>query len=106
MHKIDKLPKLARQMMKPVEKIDSIRINQVSGLNGAGGSGNSPSGPVNGAVDGVLNMALQLPAMQKLGQSIGVNLDVGNLDDQSESGSSQTENLNLQKGSDTDSNQR
>ena len=26
MHKIDKLPKLARQMMKPVEKIDSIRI--------------------------------------------------------------------------------
>lgn len=79
MHKVDKLPKLARQMMKPVEKIDSIRINQVSGLNVPSG-GNS--GPVNGAVDGVLNMALQLPAMQKLGESIGVNLDVGGLDKQ------------------------
>jgi uncharacterized membrane protein YqiK len=81
MHKVDKLPELARQMMKPVEKIDSIRINQVSGLNAPSG-GNS--GPVNGAVDGVLNMALQLPAMQKLGESIGVNLDVGGLDKQAE----------------------
>lgn len=79
--KIDMLPDLAKRLVKPVEKIDSIRINQVSGL-GQNGGGYSPgvdgsSSPVNGAVDGVLNLALQLPAMQKLGQSIGLNLDLG-----------------------------
>lgn len=78
MHKIDKLPKLARQMVKPAEKIDSIRINQISGLGGsAGGEAPAAGSPMNSAVDGVLNMALQLPAMQKLGQSIGLNLELG-----------------------------
>ncbi len=79
MHKIDKLPKLARQMVKPAEKIDSIRINQISGLGATGGDGGGGSNgsPMNNAVDGVLNMALQLPAMQKLGQSIGLNLELG-----------------------------
>ncbi len=78
MHKIDRLPELAERMMKPVEKIDSIRINQVSGLGGGGGQGGDGSGgPIGNAVDGVLNLAFQLPAMQKLGQSLGLNLDLG-----------------------------
>ena len=90
-------------MMKPVEKIDSIRINQVSGLNTGSGGGNVPVGPVNGAVDGVLNMALQLPAMQKLGQSIGVNLDLGDLEGTPDGmGVSQAGRLNVQKESDAD----
>jgi flotillin len=75
MAKIEKLPELAERMMKPVEKIDSIRINQVSGL-GLGSGGSSPLG---GATDAVLNLALQLPAMQKLGEQIGLNLDFGKL---------------------------
>ena len=33
---------------------------------------------MNNAVDGVLNLAFQLPAMQKLGESLGVNLELGN----------------------------
>ena len=75
MRKIDKLPKLAREMVKPAEKIESIRINQVTGLGtAASGDSSSTNSPVNGAIDGVLNMALQLPAMQKLGESIGLNL--------------------------------
>ncbi len=79
-HKIDKLPEIAERMAKPLEKIDSIRINQVSGLGQmGGGDGRGSSGaPMSGAVDGILNLALQLPAMQKLGESIGVNLDLGN----------------------------
>lgn len=79
MHKVDRLPDLAERMAKPLEKIDSIRINHVSGLGNAGGGKKNKggNGPVDNAVDGVLNMALQLPAMQKLGQSIGVNLDLG-----------------------------
>ncbi len=37
MHKIDKLPEIATQMMKPVEKIESIRINHIGGLGSGGG---------------------------------------------------------------------
>jgi len=77
MHKIDTLPELAKRMMKPMEKIDSIRINQVSGLGQQSGA-DAGKVPMNNAVDSVLNLALQLPAMQKLGESIGLNLDMGN----------------------------
>lgn len=76
--KIDRLPELAERMMKPLEKIESIRINHIAGL-GFGGGGDLEArsqSPIGGAVDGVLNLALQLPAMQKLGQSIGLNLDL------------------------------
>ena len=82
-HKIDRLPDIAERMAKPLEKIDSIRINHVSGLGqsggGQGGNGTSAGvgAPMSNAVDGILNLALQLPAMQKLGESIGVNLDLG-----------------------------
>ncbi len=81
MHRLDKLPEVLGQMMKPVEKIESIRINQISGLGvgGAGGGGGS-SGErplVNQAVDSILGMALQLPALQKLGEEIGLNLGEG-----------------------------
>ncbi len=37
-YRLDKLPEIVAQMMKPAEKIDSIRIHQVSGLGGAPGS--------------------------------------------------------------------
>ena len=92
-HRIDKMPAIIEQMVKPAEKIDSIRINQVNGLGtssgGASGSDSETSGPAspfNQAVDGVLNMAVQLPAMQKLGKQLGVNLDVGdNSDDADDS---------------------
>ncbi len=77
--KIDRLPDLAERMAKPLEKIESIRINHISGLGfggGNGGEGGGTQSPINGAVDGVLNLALQLPAMQKLGRSIGLNLNL------------------------------
>lgn len=81
MHKIDRLPELAERMAKPLEKIDTIRINHISGLgigggNGGNGGENGAQSPLGGAVDGVLSLALQLPAMQKLGRSIGLNLDL------------------------------
>jgi len=88
--RMDTLPVLVGQMMKPVEKIDSIRISQIGGLGfgghgqaGAGGNGGgiSPGGGdkplVNQAVDGILSMALQLPAVQKLGQEIGIDIAEG-----------------------------
>ncbi len=78
-HRIDKMPAIIEQMVKPAEKIESIRISQVNGLGtGVHGDDNAstPVSPFNQAVDGVLNMAVQLPAMQKLGNQLGMNLQL------------------------------
>jgi flotillin len=88
-YRLDKLPDIVRQLVKPAEKIDSIRINHVSGFgnsnvgqsntgggNDTGGASSNGSGggdrpPVNQVMDGILGMALQLPAMKNIGDSIG-----------------------------------
>lgn len=77
--KIEALPHLVREMVKPAEKIESIRINHVSGFGPVGGGGaQGAAGPVvNQVVDGILSMALQLPAIQKLGEEIGINVAGG-----------------------------
>ena len=57
----------------------SIKIHQVTGMGGGGGSDTSPNGgtPVNQALDPVLGMALQMPAMQALGKELGISLENG-----------------------------
>jgi len=77
--KIEALPQIVREMVKPAEKIESIRINHVTGFGPtAGGGGSAANGPVaNQVVDGILSMALQLPAVQKLGEEIGINIGSG-----------------------------
>jgi uncharacterized membrane protein YqiK len=78
--KIEALPQIVREMVKPAEKIESIRINHISGFGpAAGGVGsNGAGGPmVNQVVDSILSMALQLPAVQKLGEEIGINIGEG-----------------------------
>ncbi len=83
-YRLDRLPEIMSQMMKPVEKIDSIRINHVSGFGatnvsdsqgalGPSGNGKDKS-PVTQVMDSVLGMALQLPALKSIGDQIGVDL--------------------------------
>ncbi len=72
--KLDRMPDIMTQMMKPVEKIDSIRINQIGGLGAEttdGGSGNA----FGSAMDQILGMAVRLPAMKQLGEEIGLDFD-------------------------------
>jgi len=76
MHRLDKLPEIATQMMKPVEKIDSIRINHMGGFGGSGGENSKDASPFNQAIESVLGMAVQLPAMKNLGAEIGLDFDV------------------------------
>jgi flotillin len=72
------LPQLVEKMMKPTEKIESIRINQMNGFNGASGGGEGgDKSTINQVVDSVLSMALQLPAVQKLGEEVGMNIGDG-----------------------------
>jgi flotillin len=79
MARIQALPDMVGRMLKPAEKIESIRINNITGFgpaasNGDGGGGGSS---VNQVVDGVLSMALQLPAVKKLGEEVGINIGDG-----------------------------
>ncbi|MGR3711867.1 MAG: flotillin family protein [Shimia sp.] len=75
---LEAMPQIVEQMVKPAEKIDSIKIHQVTGMNGGTGSGSGESGtPVNQALDSVLGMALQMPAMQALGKELGISLENG-----------------------------
>ena len=75
------LPGVVEHLMKPAEKIETIRINHISGIGSSGGgAGSGESGEksaINQAVDGVLNMALQLPAVKKLGEEVGLNVGAG-----------------------------
>lgn len=90
--RIEALPGIVEKMMKPAEKIETIRINQITGLGtggsggGGGGSGNGGGGmggprgegsAVNQVIDGVLGLALQLPAVRKLGEEVGLNVGGG-----------------------------
>ncbi|MEL6196758.1 MAG: flotillin domain-containing protein [Pseudomonadota bacterium] len=78
------LPEIVAQMVKPAEKIDSIKIHHVTGLNGATGGGGGDAGqaaqagsPITQAVDAIGAMAVQLPALRKLGEEVGISLDGG-----------------------------
>ena len=73
--KLDRLPEIMTQMMKPVEKIDSIKINQISGAGGNSGSGEGVDGAFGAAMDQILSMAVRLPAMKQMGEEIGFDFD-------------------------------
>ncbi|MEO9649710.1 MAG: flotillin domain-containing protein [Roseobacter sp.] len=76
---LEAMPAIIAEMVKPAEKIDSIKIHQVTGMGGTGGADTANAGgtPVNQALDSVLGMALQMPAMQALGKELGVSLENG-----------------------------
>ena len=73
--KLDRLPEIMTQMMKPVEKIDSIKINQISGGSGNVGAGEGVDGAFGAAMDQILGMAVRLPAMKQMGEEIGLDFD-------------------------------
>jgi flotillin len=79
--RLEAMPGIVAEMVKPAEKIDSIRIHQVTGLGGGAGGGNgSAAGDkpvVNQALDSIMGMAVQLPAMKKLGEELGLSLEDG-----------------------------
>ncbi|MBL4891001.1 MAG: hypothetical protein JKX91_04095 [Rhizobiaceae bacterium] len=75
--KLDRMPEIMTQMMKPVEKIESIKINQITGFGGnnsSGGEGGAESA-FGAAMDQILGMAVRLPAMKQMGEEIGFDFD-------------------------------
>ncbi len=83
--RLDALPGIVAEMVKPAEKIQGITIHKVDGLNGGGGRGGSIDGKRGDAGDGLINQAFdeirrnafELPALTAIGKSVGVNMDTG-----------------------------
>lgn len=80
--RLEAMPAIVAEMVKPAEKIDSIKIHQVGGIgagapysNGPGANGDKPV--VNQALDSIMGMAVQMPALKKLGEELGVSMDGG-----------------------------
>ncbi|MCH2165618.1 MAG: flotillin [Marinovum sp.] len=79
--RLEAMPQIVKEMVKPAEKIDTIRIHQVSGMGaanantGSGAMGDKP--PVNQALDSIMGMAVQLPALKKLGEELGISMENG-----------------------------
>lgn len=84
--RLEALPKVVSEMVKPAEKISSIKVHHISGL-GAGAGGpvsTTESGDgrpvVNQVLDSIMGMAVQLPALKKIGEELGMSMD-GDLGD-------------------------
>ncbi len=77
--RLEAMPQIIAEMVKPAEKIESIKIHQVTGMGGNGNGGTEGAGgtPVNQALDSIMGMALQMPAMKKLGEELGISLESG-----------------------------
>ena len=76
--RLEALPKVVEQMVKPAEKIDSIRIHHIGGgLTPAGAADGSGKPPVNQALDSIMEMAVQLPALKKIGKELGISVEKG-----------------------------
>jgi uncharacterized membrane protein YqiK len=80
-NRLDAMPKIIAEMVKPAEKIESIRIHQITGLGGTGSGSSQGDGKdkpvVNQAVDAILDMAVQLPAIKRIGAELGISIDDG-----------------------------
>jgi len=79
--RLEALPGIVAEMVKPAEKIGGITIHKVDGLNG-GGSGTTNGGTgggglVNQAFDELRSMAFQLPAITAIGKQVGINMETG-----------------------------
>ena len=75
--RLETLSEIVSEMVKPAEKIDSIKIHQVTGMGGAsfGGTVSRDKPVVNLALDSILGMAVQLPALKKSGEELGLSME-------------------------------
>ena len=71
--RLESMPRIIAEMVRPAEKIKGISINHITGMGSTGGDG--ATAPVNQALNSIMDMAVQLPALKKIGDAVGVNLE-------------------------------
>ena len=72
--RLEAMPRIVGEMVKPAERINSINVHHVTGLGSQGGDGASRT-PVASAMDAIMDMAVQLPLLKKVGDQMGVSFD-------------------------------
>ncbi|MEM1430176.1 MAG: flotillin domain-containing protein [Pseudomonadota bacterium] len=72
--RLDAMPRIVSEMVKPAEKIKAINVNHVSGLGRDGGGEAGAKTPVGSAMDAILDMAVQYPLIKRIGDEMGVPL--------------------------------
>ena len=75
--RLNAMPKIVAEMVKPAEKINAINIHHLSGFGGGGSNAGGDRPVVNQALDSIMEMAVQLPALKRLGEQVGLNFDKG-----------------------------
>jgi hypothetical protein len=78
--RIQAMPGIVAEMVRPPEKISSIKVHHITGLGSghfAGEMNGAAKTPVNHALDSILGMAVQFPALKKLGEEISSSLSAG-----------------------------
>ncbi len=73
--RLEALPGILSEMVKPAEKISSINVNHLSGgFGGSGGDGSSRH-VMGSVVESIMELAVHLPLLKKIGEQMGVALD-------------------------------
>ncbi|MDE0111628.1 MAG: SPFH domain-containing protein [Albidovulum sp.] len=77
--RIETIPRAIAEMVKPAERIESIKVHNITGLGAVSGGveGGGEKTPVNHALDSILGMAVQLPALRQLGDELGLSMGEG-----------------------------
>lgn len=83
--RLEALPGILAEMMRPAEKIDRITMMNIAGLGGAGHSGGGaegaettgPKDPINQVFDQIRANAVALPALTEIGKQAGINVEQG-----------------------------
>lgn len=73
--RLESMPKILAEMVKPAEKIKGISINHISGMGTGSGGASDAKAPVAQAIESIMDMAVQMPALKKIGDAVGVNLE-------------------------------
>ena len=80
--RLEAIPGIVAEMVRPAEKIGGITIHKVDGLSPGAGvraatTQDGGDGLVNQAFDEMRKMAFQLPALNAIGKQVGLNMEKG-----------------------------
>ncbi len=74
--RLEALPGIVEQLVKPAEKIESINVHHVTGGFGYGRiRDDKERSPVNATIDSILDMAAQLPSLRKISRIVDEDIE-------------------------------
>ncbi len=76
--RLEAMPRIVSEIVKPAEKIKAINVHHVTGSafeRGSSNMGSSEKSAINHTVDSIMDMAVQMPLLKRIGDSIGLEID-------------------------------